>query len=328
MNQHPDPRGPTYRLPAPPPPDPTGWYELRRRARASLWPPTDRAWAALFAAAVAAAGLYGLRFQATLPGRLPSPTDWKAVATVLARDARPGDAVALAPPWAERAREILPERLPAHPGASLPILAHPSLAGGDEDLLGIRRVWLVSLPDVPGGTGHIAAQLAARSGEAEGPIRLGQLSLTRYDLRSPLLPLWSLADLLSAAQVQVEGDAIIARETREVAFLPRTCVVARFAGPDPAPALLRLHPGPLGAALRGHAGLAGDVHGGRASATVRVMVDGVEMGRAEASAPAPAWKPFQIDTSRLSPARHAVTVEIAPSGPLPRGVCVELVALP
>ena len=326
MNQNPDSRGPTYRLPAPPPPDPTGWYELRRRARASLWPPTDRAWAALFALAVAAAGLHGLRFQATLPGRLPSATDWKAVAAVLARDARPGDAVALAPPWAERAREVLPERLPERPEASLPILAYPSHAASDEDLLGIRRVWLVSLPDAPGGTGRIAAQLAARSGDAEGPLRLGQLTLTRYDLRSPLLPLWSLADLLPAAQVQ--GDATVAREIREVAFLPRTCVVARFAGPDPAPALLRLPPGPLGASLRGHVGLAGDVSGSGASATVRVMVDGEEMGRVEASASAPAWRPFQIDTSRLPPARHGVTVEISASGPLPRGVCVELVALP
>ncbi len=326
MNQHPDPRGPTYRLPAPPPPDPTGWYELRKRARASLWPPTDRAWAVLLALAIAAAGLYGLWFQATLPGRLPTATDWKAVAAVLARDARPGDAVALAPPWAERAREILPERLPERPEVSLPILAYPSYAGSDEDLLGIRRVWLVSLPDAPGGTGRISDQLASRSVDAEGPLRLGQLTLTRYDLRSPLLPLWSLADLLPAAQVQ--GDAVVARETREVAFLPRTCVVARFAGPVPAPALLRLPPGPLGAALRGHVGLAGDVSGIAASATVRVMVDGVELGRVEASSPAPAWRPFQIDTSRLPPARHAVTVEIAPSGPLPRGVCVELVALP
>jgi hypothetical protein len=81
-------------------------------------------------------------------------------------------------------------------------------------------------------------------------------------------------------------------------------------------------------ALRGHVGLAGDVSGSRASASVRVMLDGVEMGRADASASAPAWRAFQIDTSRLPPARHVVSVEIVPSGPIPRGVCVDLVALP
>jgi hypothetical protein len=59
-----------------------------------------------------------------------------------------------------------------------------------------------------------------------------------------------------------------------------------------------------------------------------VKVDGVEMARAEASAAAPAWRRFAIDTSRLPPARHAIEVEVVPSGPLHRGVCFDLVALP
>jgi hypothetical protein len=57
-------------------------------------------------------------------------------------------------------------------------------------------------------------------------------------------------------------------------------------------------------------------------------VDGVELGRVEASASAPAWRTVQIDTSRLPPARHEVALEVVPSGPLPRGVCLDLVALP
>lgn len=314
MSQPPDPHGPTYRLPAPLPPDPTGWHELRRKARATLWPPTDRAWAAVFAAAVAAAGLYGLVFQATLPGRLPSSTDWKAVAAILARDARPGDAVALAPPWAERAREVLPERIPSRPEAVLPILASPSYSEADEDLSGIRRVWLISLPGAPGGVGAIPGQLAARSAPVEATVPVGRLSLTRYDLRAPEIPLWSIGDLLAS-------------ETREVGQLPRTCAVARFPGPDPKPALMRFPALPLGSALRGRIGLVGDVSGSRASASIRVNVDGVEMARLEATG-APAWRRFEIDTSHLPPARHEVAVELVPSGPLPRGVCVDLVALP
>lgn len=315
MNQPPDPHGPTYRLPEPLPPDPTGWHQLRRKARATLWPPTDQAWAAAFATAIAVAGLYGLAFQATLPGRLPSATDWKAVAAILARDARPGDAVALAPPWAERAREILPERIPSRPEAALPILASPSYAEADEDLTGIRRVWLISLPDAPGGTGRIAGQLAARSAPAEGAIRVGQLTLARYDLRAPAIPLWSLRDLLPS-------------ETREVGQLPRTCVVVRFPGPAPEPAVLRVPALALGATLRGRAGLVGDASGSRSSASIRVKVDGVEVARAEATGAAPAWRRLDADTARLPPARREITVEVVPAGPLPRGVCVDLVALP
>jgi hypothetical protein len=62
--------------------------------------------------------------------------------------------------------------------------------------------------------------------------------------------------------------------------------------------------------------------------SLRVKVDGVVMGRVDASAGAPGWKPIVIDTSRLPPDGHEVAVEIIPSGPLPRGVCVELLALP
>ena len=52
MTELPDPRGPSYRLPSPPPPDPTGWHELRRRTLSTLWPPRSVAWAGLLARAV------------------------------------------------------------------------------------------------------------------------------------------------------------------------------------------------------------------------------------------------------------------------------------
>ncbi len=325
MTELPDPRGPSYRLPSPPPPDPTGWYELRRRARSTLWPPRDIAWAALLALAVAGAGLYGLWFQATLPGRLPSPTDWKAAAGVIAREARPGDAVVLAPAWAERAREILPERIPSRPEVLLPVLALPSL-GPDEDLRGIRRIWLLSLPGAPGGTGPAAAQLASRTASIEGPTRIGQLELTRHDLATPFLPLWTLSDRLPSASVAA-GGATVTAQTREVRFLPRSCVVARWPGPGLDPVVIRLKSIPLGVGLVGRAALAGDSPAG-GSASVRVRVDGVEVARAEATPGRPGGEPLRVDTSRLPPGGHELSVEIVPSGPVPRGVCVDLVALP
>jgi hypothetical protein len=323
----PDPHGPSFRLPAPPPPDPTGWYELRRRAAATLWPPQPVAWAALLAVAVTLAGLAGLWFQATLPSRLPTPTDWKAVASVLGREARPGDVVALAPPWAERGRELLPDRIPSRPDAILPVLAFPSYAEADEDLPGVRRVWLVSLPGVPGGPGPFHAQLAARAERFEGPQRIGRLELTRYDLRSPSTPLWSLADRLPAASIEPAG-AGVTREIREVGFLPRTCAVTRFAGPDAAPVTIRLPGVPVGRTLRGHLGIVGDAPSRLPSVSARVKLDGVDVGGTEISPGGPLRKGFTVDTSRFPAPTRDVTVEVLASGPLPRGACLELEALP
>jgi hypothetical protein len=327
VSQPPDHHGPSYKLPSPPPPDPTGWIELRRKARATLWPPVPVAWAGLLALAVAAAGLHGLWFLGSLPGRLPSPTDWKAVAALVAREARAGDAVALSPAWAERAREVLPERLPSRPEVALPLLALPSYVEADEDLPGVRRVWLVSLPGAPGASPRIARQLASRSDTSEGPLQVGRLDLTRYDLRSPLLPLHSFTDRLASASVRSPG-ARVARETREVDLLPRTCIVVSFPGPLPEPATLAFPAVPLGRVLRGHLGLVGDVFAGAPSVSLRVKVDGIELGRGEATAARPAWSAFQIDTARISGQTRQVTLEVVPSGPLPRGVCIDLMSLP
>jgi len=327
VSQLPDHRGPSFKLPTPPPPDPTGWYELRRMARATFWPPQPVAWAGLLALAVAAAGLHGLWFLGSLPGRLPSPTDWKAVAALVARGARPGDAVALSPAWAERAREILPDRLSSGPDVPLPILALPSYSEGDEDLPGVRRVWLVSMPGAPGASPRIARQLAARSEALDGPLQVGRLELTRYDLRSPLIPLHSFTDGLASASIRSPG-ARVARETREVDLLPRTCIVVGFPGLRPEPATVAFPAVPLGRALRGHLGLVGDVSPGAAPVSLRVKVEGLEVGRAEATNARPGWNAFQIDTGPVSGPSRQVTLEVVPSGALPLGVCIDLVSLP
>jgi hypothetical protein len=285
------------------------------------------AWATAFAVAVTVAGLFGLWFQATLPSRLPTATDWRAAASLLAREARPGDAVVLSPWWAERARQELPDRLPARPDTALPVLSLPSYAEGVEDLAGIRRVWLLALPGAPGADARIAGELAARSASVEPTVTLGRIALTRHDLRSPVLPLLSFVDRLPSATVE-GAPARFAREVREVDGLPRACIVAAFAGSSPAPATLRFRDVPLGRALRGHLGLVGDVAAGASAVSVRVRVDGVDLTRAEARPGGAPWAPFQADTARLrSPARE-VEVVISPSGPLPRGACLDLVVLP
>jgi hypothetical protein len=191
----------------------------------------------------------------------------------------------------------------------------------------VKRVWLVSLPGAPGASPRIARQLASRSETSEGPLQVGRLDLTRYDLRSPLLPLHSFTDRLASASIQNPG-ARVTRETREVDFQPRTCIVVSFPGPRPEPATLAFSAVPLGRALRGHLGLVGDVSAGASSVSLRVKVDGLEVGRGEATAARPGWSAFQIDTAPISGQTRQVALEVVPSGPLPRGVCIDLMSLP
>ncbi|HEY6100436.1 MAG TPA: hypothetical protein VIW03_13450, partial [Anaeromyxobacter sp.] len=163
-----------------------GWAETARR----LWagrPGIARGAALLFAAGAAIAGAAALLAQARLPGTLPTPRDWAALRALVEREARPGDAVALSPPWAERAREILP--------ASVPVLAQRRFAG--EDLLGVRRLWLVSLPGAPGFSWDAESELLRRAGRPEPPGRLGALQVTRFEIAFPVLPLAFLPDRLA-----------------------------------------------------------------------------------------------------------------------------------
>jgi hypothetical protein len=333
-----DPLGPRYQPGAPRVHVPSRGERLRARARQLLWPPRPATWAALLAAVVGGLGLYGLAFLATLPARLPSEIDWQAAAALLARDARPGDAVALSPPWAGRAREALPERLPDRPDAALPLLALPGYAG--EDLAGVRRVWLVSLPRSPGHDDGIARDLAARGDPGRPPQRLGALEVARYDLRAPLVPLAFLPDRLAAASAWV-GDApcprdargglrcgrepwqVVARQVREVDGRPRVCVLAH-PPPGGAPLALEFPDVPIGRALRGHAAIVGDgARSGGAPPRMAVRVGGEEVGSVEAPPGPPGWHPFQLDTSRLAGRARDVSFEVHAADPSPRGFCLE-----
>ena len=338
MSDRTDPLGPRYQPGAPRVHVPTRVERLRARAGEVLWPPRPATWAALLAAAVGGLGLHGLAFQATLPSRLPSLIDWQAAAALLARDARPGDAVALSPEWAGRAREQLPERLPGRPDVPLPLLALPGYAG--EDLAGVRRVWLISLPRAPGHDGRIARDLAARAGEVRPPHRLGALEVTRYALREPLVPLAFLPDRLGTASARV-GDApcprdgraglrcgkepwqVVAREVRDVDGQPRVCVLAH---PPPGGSPLALEfPGvPIGRALRGHTATVGDAAlAGGAPVRMAVRVDGEEVGVVEEPPGRAGWRPFQLDTSRLAGLVRDVSFEMRASDPPRRWFCFE-----
>ena len=142
----------------------------------SARPPKRRIAAQGLVGALLLLGLGSLDARARLAGRLPSPLDWRALTALLERDARPGDLVAILPPWLDQARQAVP--------AQLPLLATSALDA--EWLPGVRRVWLVAA----GGVSSFGARppLAARAAAADTQ-QVGQLRVTRIDLASPVLPL-------------------------------------------------------------------------------------------------------------------------------------------
>lgn len=344
MSDRADYLGPTYKLGPPSPPPPTRGEVWKGRIRGLLFPPRPELGAFLFAAALGALGAYGLWFSFTLPGRFPSRIDWRAAAALVARDAQPGDAVALSPPWAERAREVLPERLPLRPDLPLPILAFPSYAA--EDLPGIRRVWLVSLPRAPGAASRIARELADRSSSVDGPQPLGGIEVTRYELREPERPLYVFPEQLASASVQVgdsacapdarggvrcpgRGAPVVARETREIDFLPRTCIRVSPSGDPGRPLTLVFPDVPLGRTLRGHAGIAGSAGLGSAvPVRLRVSVNGEGLGEWEEAPRASGWRRFELDTSKYAGRRLQVSFEVTAAKAPRFAFCFDAATLP
>jgi hypothetical protein len=311
-----------------------GARETARAARdraVAAWarrPPAPRAAALAFCAAVALCGALAVLAQARTLGRLPSPLDWAATRALLERDARPGDAVAVSPPWAERARELFP--------SSVPVLAQQRYAG--EDLVGVRRVFLVSLPDAPWARWDAELDLAERAARAEVPARLGGLEVTRYDLAFPTIPLAFLPDRLGQAVVTLgglpcvaegagrfrcgDGVAELSRAVREVAGVPRPCLSARSAAPLEAPVAVAFPPGRIGRTLHGHLGLAGEARGA-APVRVAALLDGEEVGAAEVAGAG--WVAFKIDMTRSAGQTRSLTLVLTSPGRL--ALCLDALVL-
>lgn len=304
-----------------------GWTRHGR----GLWarrPDAARTAALASVAACAVVAALAVLAQAGLPGRLPSARDWAALRALLEREARPGDALALAPAWAERARELAP--------SSVAVLALPRYAG--EDLLGVRRVWLVALPDAPGFSWDAELDLLERGSRADPAERLGALEVTRVDLTFPAVPLAFLPDHLAEAEVsqggapclragpqgfrcEGPGAARVAREVREVAGAPRACLVTTVGGG--APLTIELPPVRIGRIVRGHVGVPG---GGAAGAPLRVsvVVGREEAGSAELSGSG--FPAFQVDTTRFAGSTQPLSLVLTRPEPGPE-LCLDAVTL-
>jgi hypothetical protein len=297
----------------------------RGRARWTRRPPARRVVAAAFVAALLASGALAVVAQARLPARLPSARDWAAVAAVLEREARPGDALALSPPWAERARAVLP------PG--VPVLAQRRWAG--EDLVGVRRLWLLSLPEAPGFSWELESELMEeRAGQPRPTERIGAFQLGRLDLAFPTLPLAFLPDRLAQAEVSRGGEPCapdgaggfrcgsgrVAREVRELGGAPRFCLVASLGAG--APLVVAFPPVRVGRLVRGHGGA---LSAGGAPLRVSVVVEGEEAGSAELSGRG--YQAFEIDTTRFAGEARPLSLVLTSAG-AGTDVCLAAVTLP
>lgn len=309
-----------------------GARETVRAARdraAEAWarrPPAPRAAALAFTAAVALCGAFTIVAQARVVGRLPAPLDWAAARALVERDARAGDAVALAPAWAERAREVFP--------SSVPVLAQRRYAG--EDLVGVRRVWLVALPDAPWSRYDAELDVVERAARSEAPARLGGLEVTRYDLAFPTVPLAFLPDRLGQAAVSLggvpcaadagrfrcgEGAAQVAREVRDVDGVPRPCLSAESPAPLDTALELAFRPVRVGRTLHGHVGAAAGA--GVAPVRVAAVLDGEEVGAAEITPRG--WTPFRIDMTRSAGQSRTLSLVLTSPGRL--ALCLDALVL-
>jgi hypothetical protein len=304
-----------------------GWGAVAARA----WrhrPAGPRLAAIAFVCGAAIAGASAIVAQARLPRRLPSARDWDAVRALVERDARPGDAVVLSPAWAERARELLP--------SATPVLARTRWVG--EDMLGVRRVWLVSVPRAPGFSWDPELDLLDRASREVPAEAIGAFEVAVLDLAYPTIPLAFLPDRLAGATVTLGGAACaadpagayrcdapaparVARDVRELAGAPRPCLAVTL--PGGAPLELGLSPVRVGRVVRGHVGALGG--GALAPVRVAVVLDDEEAGAAEISGEG--FLPFQIDTTRFAGQPREVSLVLTTPAASAE-LCLDAVTLP
>jgi hypothetical protein len=178
--------------------------------------------------------LGALAFDLSLPARLPSGEAWAEAAAALRAMGKPGDAVQIWPPWAERARLFVD---------TMPVLAEEDLRGAE--LFGVQRLWLLALPSVPhAGLAEAEAALRARGATPAGAeTRFAGLSLRAWDLHA----------------AQVARDLVFAdrpEEAHEVDSVARRCVLAGV-GTAGAPAHLHFQ-GAAGREVHVRAGIVGE----------------------------------------------------------------------
>lgn len=212
-------------------------------------------------ALVLACALLSILFYARLSAAFPSADDERAVRDRIGARGQPGEAVLLAPHWAERARLF---------GLGLPVL-NLSRGATPEDLAGFSGLFVLSFDDLPRADRQATLDLVQRAGfEAVGPIEpFGRLSLAHFRQTSPREVTFRATDALARADAFIETPqegrrpcrrgteglrckgarhaALIQGQIREIGFKPHRCVT--FAPVGQSPLAIEFGDVPLGATL-------------------------------------------------------------------------------
>lgn len=211
----------------------------------NLWAETAARFKRWEGALLVGVALVCVVFQLRLPAALPDEADYRALGQVLEQEAQPGDVVLLAPWWIERARLVVPARVPV-----------VGFFGSDgDDLRQHRRIWLVSNPSLPGFSQRtFDAAFAARRAPVGASREFGPLRLTAYSNGRARPLLFSAAQALGQARLYFEGPqgqqpctfggrswrcpngGEVVEEWRELHFEPHRCL--RFYPPGGATKLV------------------------------------------------------------------------------------------
>jgi hypothetical protein len=281
--------------------------------------------------------LFALGFQAWLPQVLPEPHDDKAVADILATEAKHGDVVLLHPWWAERARQFLPD--------GLPVVGY--LGDEADALLEHPRIWLLGEPDLPR-----TPEAAFKKGFLPGRTvlaptrRLGPYALTLYRNGRARPVRFSAAEALPTASVKVDapgggslpctkegasfrcpGGARADASLHEVLYQPTRCL---FVVPPGGPGAVEVtfDEVPASAALRLEAGIVWEhawKHGNNLTPLHVTLVD-ADSGAPLASLTVPPGQEGLVATEARGGA-HRVAVRVQSDNAHEREACLVLRAL-
>ena len=298
----------------------------------------------LEAVLVLTCALLSLLFWARLPSAFPTPSDEAALRDRLAAQARAGEAVLLAPHWAERPRLW---------GLALPVL-NLSREATAADLARWPGRWVLSFDELPRADRAAAFARLERAGFVQaGEVETyGALSLTHFQSAAPREVSFRASDALESARAFVAleggsvkacrraGDALsclggeggrqsrpslIRGETREIHFKPYRCLTLAPLGLSPL--AIEFPDVQLGGALDLLAGPIGQANlrrERRAPLTFRAAIDGERVGEWTWQPGDPVEQRATIDTRRFGEgAPHVLGFEVTGDARQPIDFCFE-----
>jgi hypothetical protein len=281
--------------------------------------------------ALVAGTSFALVYWMRLPYRLPGPEDYQAAQHALLDAARPGDAVAVLPFWADRAKIYV---------HGLPVVALPHLA--EEDVERYPRLFVLSQPDLPRSTAtNELAGLERKLALVSGPKRYGPLSLSLLQPRTGREPSLDFTSQIERASVSVGGEACtpgsggfqcprgiwdqVRSEWHEFAFLPRRCVRAQPT--DNATLAVTFDQVPLRAEIHGAMGLVGaGGMGARGQVELSIDVDDAPALALVQTTGDPGFHRFEARFPGLEAGGHRVTFRINSAGLVQQPFCFDAVA--